>query len=95
MGRLSKEKAIMSAYHKIENVRFRRESRFLTIDEIEKEFNIKALSSVLANASETERLNYEISPAGYGIHWTLLDEGLSIDGLLGVSHKPEFVRKSA
>ncbi len=85
----------MSDYHKIENLRFHQESLSLTIDGFEKEFVLKNISSALANASEAERLNYEISPAGYGIHWVLLDEDLSIDGLLGISHKPEFERKSA
>jgi len=84
----------MNVYYKIEHLRFHNESLFLTIDGIEKEFAVKNLSSVLANASEAERLNYEISPTGYGIHWTLLDEDLSIDGLLGVLHKPEFARLS-
>ncbi|MCF6158838.1 MAG: DUF2442 domain-containing protein [wastewater metagenome] len=30
---------------------------------------------------------YSFSASGYGIHWPLLDEDLSIDGLLGVRHK--------
>ena len=85
----------MNDIHKIENLRFHKDSLILTIDGIEKEFVIKNISSVLANATEAERLSYVISPTGYGIHWTLLDEDLSIDGLLGVSHKPAFERKSA
>ncbi len=36
----------------------------------------------LATAREAERLNAELSPRGYGIHWPLLDEDLSINGLL-------------
>ena len=36
----------------------------------------------LAMATEAERLNAELSPGGYGIHWPLLDEDLSINGLL-------------
>jgi len=35
-----------------------------------------------------ESAAYEISPSGYGIHWPLIDEDLSIDGLLGVKHRP-------
>jgi hypothetical protein len=34
-----------------------------------------------------ERMKYEISSSGYGIHWPLIGENLSIDGLLGVRYK--------
>jgi len=37
----------------------------------------------------------EISPSGYGIHWPLLDEDLSVDGLLGIIHAPEIHSKRA
>ena len=37
----------------------------------------------------TKKNLFEISPSGYGIHWPLLDEDLSIDGLLGVVHRPK------
>jgi hypothetical protein len=36
----------------------------------------------LAAASEHERLDAELSPGGYGIHWPLIDEDLSVNGLL-------------
>jgi hypothetical protein len=36
----------------------------------------------LAQASEQERLRAELSPGGYGIHWPLIDEDLSVGGLL-------------
>ncbi len=36
----------------------------------------------LAMATESERLDAELSPGGYGVHWPLLDEDLSINGLL-------------
>lgn len=39
-------------------------------------------SKRLASATEQERLNAELSPGGYGIHWPLIDEGLSVNGLL-------------
>ncbi|NOZ61085.1 MAG: DUF2442 domain-containing protein [Calditrichaeota bacterium] len=29
-----------------------------------------------------------MSPSGYGLHWFLLDEDLSIDELLGIKHAP-------
>jgi hypothetical protein len=36
----------------------------------------------LRDASKAERANYEISPAGIGIHWPDVDEDLSIAGLM-------------
>jgi hypothetical protein len=38
----------------------------------------------LARASEHERLKAELSPGGYGIHWPLIDEDLSVGRLLKV-----------
>lgn len=38
--------------------------------------------SSLRDATKSERANYEISPAGIGIHWPDLDEDLSIAGLM-------------
>jgi len=51
-------------------------------------FQIEKISKKLLNASQIERDKYEISPSGYGLHWPLLDEDLSIDGLLGIKHAP-------
>jgi hypothetical protein len=39
-------------------------------------------SKRLASATDKERLNAELSPGGYGIHWPLIDEDLSVNGLL-------------
>jgi hypothetical protein len=39
-------------------------------------------SKRLASATEHERLYAELSPGGYGIHWPLIDEDLSVNGLL-------------
>jgi len=36
----------------------------------------------LANGSAEQRLNWQISGAGYGIYWPELDEDLSTEGLL-------------
>jgi hypothetical protein len=43
-------------------------------------------SSRLAVATEHERLHAELSPGGYGIHWPLIDEDLSVSGLLRDLH---------
>jgi hypothetical protein len=39
-------------------------------------------SPVLAAASVEERRRAELSPGGYGIHWPMLDEDLTIGGLV-------------
>ncbi|MFZ9242817.1 MAG: DUF2442 domain-containing protein, partial [Sediminibacterium sp.] len=36
-------------------------------------------------ATKEERNQFEISPANYGIHWPLIDEDLSIKGLINKS----------
>lgn len=36
----------------------------------------------LAHGTPAERANFEISGAGYGIHWPDLDEDIGIEGLL-------------
>lgn len=36
----------------------------------------------LRDASAAERANYEIGPAGIGIHWPDVDEDLSVAGLM-------------
>jgi hypothetical protein len=58
----------------------------LTIDGGVGKFKLKDISSALEQASEHERNTCEISPSGYGIHWPILDEDISIDGLLGLVH---------
>jgi hypothetical protein len=40
-------------------------------------------SPILAAATAEQRHQAELSPGGYGIHWPLLDEDLSIGGLVG------------
>jgi hypothetical protein len=54
-----------------------------TIDK-EYAFPLEKISKKLFDASDNERAHYKISPSGYGIHWPLLDEDLSIDGLPGI-----------
>lgn len=72
----------MIAAHTVEEIRFTIGSMFLKIDGKEVEFPLAAISSKLMAASDVERNLYKISPSGYGIHWPLIDEDLSIDALL-------------
>ena len=85
----------MKKHHKIENVKFEGSNLLITIDGQEKRFPLNEVSSILENASDEKRYSFEISPSGYGIHWPLLDEDISIDGLLGIIHSPSRKRKIA
>ncbi|MFM2285828.1 MAG: hypothetical protein RLZZ543_1325 [Bacteroidota bacterium] len=66
----------------IEDVHFAENFLCLSIDGIAYRFSLDKISKKLANADEIKRMMYKISPSGYGIHWPLIDEDLSIDGLL-------------
>ena len=79
----------MKKYHQVTGLHFDEDYMILTIDGQEKALQVSEISPVLQNASEEEKNLFEISPSGYGIHWPLLDEDLSIDGLLGVVHRPK------
>lgn len=75
----------MNKLHTISNVHFENDLLILSIDGETKKYPVNHISRILQNASDKERNNYEISPSGYGIHWPLLDEDISIDGLLKYS----------
>jgi len=85
----------MKKHHKVTGLRFEGDFMILTIDGQKKRFKVKEISPTLHHASEQEKNTFEISPSGYGIHWPLLDEDLSIDGLLGIVHEPKKKIKSA
>ena len=78
----------MKPLHNVEYLKFTDDHLFLRVDGHEYEFLLMNISQKLLHASETERNHYRIMASGYGIHWPLLDEDLSIDGLLGITHKP-------
>jgi hypothetical protein len=57
----------------------------LVINLADREMRIRweQCSKILAAATAEQRRHAELSSGGYGIHWPLLDEDLSIGGLLG------------
>lgn len=77
----------MNEVHNVENLRFNDGKLVLDIDGIERSFLLRDISLALDNAAKEERMRFEVAPSGYGIHWPLLDEDISIDGLLGVVHQ--------
>lgn len=78
----------MSKRHEVKMLSFENNHMRLEVDGKEYVFNLKEVSPRLLHASAQERNKYEISPGGYGIHWPLVDEDLSIDGLLGIKREP-------
>ena len=78
----------MKKHHQVTRLHFDGDCMVLTIDGRKKTFLVSKISPALQNASDEEKNLFEISPSGYGIHWPLLDEDLSIDGLLSDAHRP-------
>lgn len=72
----------MSKQHDIESVDFDGEWMVLAVDGQVYRLPLAQVSDRLAKASEVDRKTYRIAPSGYGIHWPMLDEDLSINGLL-------------
>ena len=85
----------MKKLHDIQHLKFDKGKLILKIDGKEIVFRLSNISKKLAKASDVERNKYEISASGYGIHWPLIDEDLSIDGLLGIKHAPSYTKKAA
>lgn len=81
----------MAKAHDIQHVSFSGTIMQLRADGKEYRIDIAGQSERLRNATQQQREHFEISPAGYGIHWPDVDEDLSIDGLIGVKHLPPFV----
>ncbi len=77
----------MTIAHQIEAVRFSDHDLLMQIDGKPYRFELKNISEKLLAAKAWQRNLYIISPSGYGIQWTLIDEDLSIDGLLKLAEQ--------
>jgi hypothetical protein len=77
----------MAQVHSVEALSFDADSMHLVIDGKRHCFRLADISQALLHATPAQREIYDISPSGYGIHWPLLDEDLSIDGLLGIDRR--------
>ena len=82
----------MDSAHDVQKVTFSGTTMVLRVDGKEYRIDIAKASDRLAKATQEQRENFEVSPAGYGIHWPDVDEGLSIDGLIGVKHRSPLVK---
>jgi hypothetical protein len=87
--------AEVNKHHQVENVSIASGMLSLVVDGKRIQRELKAVSPLLAAASEEEQQGFGVSSSGYGIHWPLLDEGISTDGLLGIAHTANLIRRSA
>jgi hypothetical protein len=72
----------MIVTHKILDVAFDQNFIKLQIDGKPIKVSLDKVSVKLKSADNLQRNLYKISPSGYGIHWPLIDEDLSVDALL-------------
>jgi hypothetical protein len=72
----------MEKSYNITDIKFDEEFLIIIIENQTFKLRLTEISDKLANASDLERNDFKISPSGYGIHWRLIDENLSINGLL-------------
>lgn len=72
----------MEKAYNISNISFEDNYLILRVDDQVFRLKLEDISEKLARATERERAEFRITPSGYGIHWNLLDEDLSINGLL-------------
>lgn len=72
----------MEKAYNISDVRFEKNWLIVIADNQTIKLRIKDISEKLAKATAQERNDFKISPSGYGIHWRMLDEDLSVNGLL-------------
>jgi hypothetical protein len=77
----------MEKAYNITNISFVSDFMIITVNNQTIKLKLTDISEKLANASEKERNDFKISPSGYGIHWQLLDEDLSINGMLKSNRK--------
>jgi hypothetical protein len=75
----------MIATHTIQDITFDQNSIKLSIDGKLFKISLDKISSKLQSANELQRSLYKISPSGYGIHWPLIDEDLSVDSLMKIA----------
>jgi hypothetical protein len=87
MGKVPEGGEDLKKIHRVEHLAFEKNTIVMKVDGKNYAFPLKAVSRKLLKASSMEREKFEISHSGYGIHWPLIDEDLSIDALLGIEHE--------
>jgi hypothetical protein len=68
--------------HQIETITFSGHLMKIRVGKCDYKVDLSALSKRLLEATKVQRMTYRVSPAGYGIHWPLIDEDLTVDGII-------------
>ncbi len=74
----------MEKAYDISEIYFDHDFIVLVVDNQTIRVRLADISDKLAKATNKERMDFKISPSGYGIHWVKLDEDLSVNGLLRI-----------
>ena len=82
LGIVTLKNKIMIATHNIQAITFDQNFIILQIDGKSVKASLENISPKLKIANDFQRQFYKVSPSGYGIHWPLIDEDLSVDALL-------------
>ncbi|HBE41017.1 MAG TPA: DUF2442 domain-containing protein [Bacteroidales bacterium] len=72
----------MEKAYNITSIEFESDFLILEINNQTIRLKLSEISEKLAKATDKQRKYFKVSPSGYGIHWPLLDEDLSVNGLL-------------
>ncbi len=72
----------MKKLYNIQSIVIEGNRLILKVDGQKHAVNLKDISSRLSHATSAQRRVFEISPSGYGIHWPLIDEDISVAALL-------------
>ena len=74
-------------HHDVRSIKFLGNKMVIIVDNVKYKIDIKKVSKKLFKVNEIERKAHKVSPSGYGIHWPLIDEDLTIDGLIRMADK--------
>ena len=72
----------MNKVHNIQSIKADVDALHLTVDGKRYSLSWSDCSARLARATPAQRKHFEISPAGYGIHWPEIDEDIAITPLI-------------
>jgi len=77
----------MDRSHEVRDLSLSGNKMRLVVDGRAYDIDISRHSTKLAAASQEQKSQFIVSASGYGIHWPSIDEDLSIDALIGISHE--------
>lgn len=68
--------------HIVIDITFNNQLMIIKTDNNIVNIDLNQVSKKLLNATDIERALYKVSPSGYGVHWPLIDEDISLHALL-------------